>query len=316
MLRKKWTNEEIELLKKFTQEGKEKSEYIKVFNRNWTAISKQLSKQKIKIYSNSSLIIEKYKNEILTLYIKGETISNLAKKYNIHSCNIRKYLKTQLKLRNDQKTHAKKYIYNENYFDVIDTEDKAYFLGLLFADGHNSYENYVRLSLNIKDIDIIEKFIEKLNSNIPIKINLKNNMATINIYSKHMSDILRLQGMSSNKYFTFNFPNIPEHLNIHFIRGYFDGDGSIFCTKNKNHSLKYTFNITGNYETLIKIQDILCIKLKLRKNKMYKRYKNKKLSSVHFSYCGNKQVKLIRNLLYDNATVYLKRKHNKFFNIP
>lgn len=317
MLRKIWTAEEIKMLIVFAQEGKSQSEYITQFNRNWTAISKQLSKQKIPIKSLSLLVIERHEKEILTLYNEGETITNLANKYGIHKSNIRKFLKKHVILRDDHLTHAKRYNYNEHYFDVIDSEDKAYFLGLLFADGHNSSKNYIRLSLHNKDIDIIKTFLIKLNADVPITLGgIDKKMATINICSKHMSNKLRTYGMCSNKYFSFNFPSIPEHLNIHFIRGYFDGDGSVFSSKIKTFNLKYTFNITGNYETLLKIQTILCDKLGLRKNKMQTRYKNKTQSSVHFSYSGNKQVKLIRDLLYNGATVYLNRKHSKFFEIP
>jgi hypothetical protein len=317
MLRKIWTADEIELLKIFAKSGKSKNEYINQFNRNWTAISKQLSKQKISIKSLSLLTVEKHEKEILRLYNKGEGITYLANKYNIHKNNIRRFLKKHVVLRNDHLTHAKKYKYDEHYFDIIDSEDKAYFLGLLFADGHNSANNCIRLSLHKKDIDIIQVFLKKLNANVPIKFTGPDKkMATVNIFSKHMSETLRSYGMSSNKYFSFNFPEILEELNVHFIRGYFDGDGSVFSSKIKTYNLKYTFTITGNYETLLKIQNILCNKLGLKKIKMQKRYKHKLKSSVHFSYTGNRQVKLIRDFLYKDATVYLKRKHSKFFKIP
>ena len=317
MQRKFWTEGEIKLLRVFAQQGKTKIEYIKEFNRNWTAISKQLSKQKISFKSISILTIEKYNSEILRLYAEGKTTTELASVYDISVGMIRKFLKQHLILRDDHLTHAKRYSYNEHFFDDIDSEEKAYFLGLLFADGHNSEKNYIRLSLHIKDIDIIKVFLKVLNSNLPIKFGGKDKtMAVCNIYSKHMSDTLRTYGMVHNKYFNDNFPEIREELNIHFIRGYFDGDGSIFSTKIKNHNLKYTFNITGSYKTILKIQCILSSKLNLRVNKLFPRYKNKELSSFHFCYSGNLQVKLIRNLLYDKATVYLIRKHNKFFEIP
>ena len=74
-----------------------------------------------------------------------------------------------------------------------------------------------------------------------------------------------------------------------FIRGYFDGDGSIYsCKENTKYSKKYSFNITGNDITLLKIQNILVSKIGLKKNKLYKRYKFKTQSSFSFTYSYNK----------------------------
>lgn len=68
---------------------------------------------------------------------------------------------------------AKKYTFNKNYFEKIDSEDKAYFLGLLYADGCNSTsatQNHASIVLNLQegDKEILEKFMKYINSNKPL----------------------------------------------------------------------------------------------------------------------------------------------------
>ncbi len=55
----------------------------------------------------------------------------------------------------------RKKIYNENYFETIDSEDKAYFLGFIFADGcvtndSKKYRYQLTLKLHSKDVGILE----------------------------------------------------------------------------------------------------------------------------------------------------------------
>ena len=130
---------------------------------------------------------------------------------------------------------------NEEYFDNIDSEEKAYFLGLLFTDGSvvksdkkNSIA--VRLELNIKDIDIIERFKKCLNCESDIVISKRANRngsisesALISINSEKMSKSLEKYGIIPNKtYKTTHLPKVDKKFLIPFLRGLIDGDGSIY----------------------------------------------------------------------------------------
>nr|DAG90196.1 MAG TPA: endonuclease [Crassvirales sp.] len=54
--------------------------------------------------------------------------------------------------------------FNRDFFSVIDTEEKAYWLGFLYADGFISASgNTVGLSISLKDIDHLKKYNNALN---------------------------------------------------------------------------------------------------------------------------------------------------------
>lgn len=150
---------------------------------------------------------------------------------------------------------SKKYSYNENIFENIDKEEKAYWLGFLYADGYvrerNGGGSELKLKLSIIDKDHLLKFKKFISDdeNIPIvyeesknkkkKLNdtdiqeYYNNSRTykISINSKKIvSDLIKL-GCTNNKSKTIEFPNIDESFYKDFIRGYFDGDGSISYSK-------------------------------------------------------------------------------------
>ena len=70
-----------------------------------------------------------------------------------------------------------KYSYDSNFFEKIDSEAKAYWLGFLYADGyiHRNYKNgkiksmSLELSLKSEDRAHLENFLRDIRSNVPIK---------------------------------------------------------------------------------------------------------------------------------------------------
>ena len=63
----------------------------------------------------------------------------------------------------------RKYPIQEDFFDVIDTEEKAYVLGLLYADGYNNTDrNSVSLSLKESDKEILEKVTSLIQPTKPL----------------------------------------------------------------------------------------------------------------------------------------------------
>lgn len=141
----------------------------------------------------------------------------------------------------------KKYYYNEDFFNEINTESKAYFLGLLYADGYiNDKLKYVELTLHKDDCEIINQFIVELKSNRkPVFIKNKKYCRIIINSEKMVNDLIVL-GCTNNKTHTLKFPNnISDKLMHHMIRGYFDGDGSIWCTAKRN---QYNVQFDGNHD--------------------------------------------------------------------
>ena len=180
--------------------------------------------------------VQKYSKDIIEAYIEGETALGIAKRYNTHDNTIRRILKNNnIKLRGNQIT-SRKYKINENYFDEIDTPNKAYILGLLYADGNNHIpNNTVSIALQEEDVEILHWINKEIESTRPISFSQKHkdnnnlkNIYVLGITNMHISQILEKKGIVANKSLVLKFPLfLEEHLYSHFIRGYFDGDGHI-----------------------------------------------------------------------------------------
>ena len=111
------------------------------------------------------------KTELFAKYETGKfTAVDLAKEYPISSTAINGLLRRHGYKAKSQSELKRKYNIDETFFDVIDTEEKAYFLGFLYADGYNNTDrNSVALSLNEDDKEILEKFNNLLQSNKPLQ---------------------------------------------------------------------------------------------------------------------------------------------------
>lgn len=207
----------------------------------------------------------------------------------------------------------KRKYFNENFFEVIDSEIKAYLLGFIFADGciqyrENKNEYILRLSVTEKDEEILilfQKHICPLNNIRNIK-STKTGIYTckpkksISFYSKKLfADLSNLGCHPKKTYLENKIPNIKEELKIHFIRGYFDGDGCICLTDKTNE-----FNIISNTKSIILDINEIFIKNNLFLNIYYE--KSRKIYYIRTR--SIKNIKPIYNLLYNNANFYLKRK--------
>ena len=214
-----------------------------------------------------------------------------------------------------------KYNYNKDYFSIIDTADKAYWLGFLYADGcitrffKNEKLRSMSLELTLckEDKNHLNKFLRCLDSNIPIKekhIKLNNNdylayKVVINC-TKMCYDLIKL-GCTPQKTFSLAFPNndqVPEKYIKDFIRGYFDGDGCIHIRNNGGIEL----NITGLENMISCINDYLISKKILRV--LPKIYKKGNVYEVF--YYGVDSIKEILDHIYNNSNMYLDRKYKKY----
>lgn len=215
---------------------------------------------------------------------------------------------------------CKKYKGNYTVFNTIDTEEKAYWLGFLMADGYNNEnKNCVSLRLQEEDKELLEKYKQFLNTDAPIytynrvtKVNkLYRSYCEITVTSEIYSNSLSVLGCTQGKTYTLEFPNIPKIYERDFIRGYFDADGCISITKRKDRTInskQYQLNFTGKENVLLKIQDIICkntgvFKTKIRRNRGF---------AVQISWAGRKVCNRILDYLYKDASVYLNRKYNKY----
>jgi len=121
--------------------------------------------------------------------------------------------------------------YNENYFEKIDTPEKAYWLGFMYTDGYVTTDHRWGLEIGIIDLEHMKKFLSEFNCNINIKFRQRNNTSSCSfqIKNKIMFDNFIRCGVIKNKSSCLEFPTeeiLPRHLYSDFIRGLFDGDGS------------------------------------------------------------------------------------------
>jgi intein/homing endonuclease len=203
------------------------------------------------------------------------------------------------------------YPLNENYFDIIDNEEKAYFLGLLYADGTNSTgKTEIKLELHNQDIEILDFYKNKLQPTKPLYFEhgkgKRGDTYKLVINSKKISYRLSDLGVVPSKTFKLKFPNfIEEHLIHHFVRGYFDGDGNIHYNKSCKQLM---FSITSTENFLLSLQEILIKNCFLNKVKLGTRHPERKHNIRQLAYCGNNSVRRIYEWLYNDANIFLSRK--------
>jgi hypothetical protein len=218
----------------------------------------------------------------------------------------------------------KKYNYDENFFENINSEEKAYFLGLMYADGcvtktqSKICDNIQhKVNLGMLDEELLLMFRKSLGGNYPIKSRiLKNNKIfyTTNITSKKMVEDLESLGCIPKKSLVLTFPNLSNELCSDFIRGYFDGDGSIFSSnqrvKRNNAIFTYTrpvIHICGTKEFLTTVIE----KLDLPET-CIKKEKRKTTNCWYIRFDSFTRVQKFYDYLYHNKKFFLKRKKDKF----
>lgn len=226
-----------------------------------------------------------------------------------------------------RKLGLKKYSYscNYNFFESIETEEQAYWLGFISADGwiniSSTNAGVVGIELQLKDIEHLKKFNKSIKGNYKIdtfekqcKLGDKatyHKMCRIRIYSKKMVDDLIKLGITSQKTCNLQYPSIKSHLLPHFIRGYFDGDGCLHIKKHKmsngNISLYPICDITSHNKQFL---DILRNDIYEKKNICSYIYPEK---NNHRLYIHAREHSLaFLNYIYKDAIIYLDRKYNLY----
>lgn len=253
-------------------------------------------------------------------YDDGQSLVDLAKKYSLSVNTIKKCCKFQdIPIRETYYRH-RNFDFNINKFEKIDTEEKAYWLGFLYADGYVEAKSYsIELCLQENDYDHILKFVNflELDKTCIKEKNTKLHGKYFKSYrvavrSKKMySDLVNL-GCIPNKSLVLTYPKnlIPKRLEKHFIRGYFDGDGCISISHRKDGTLGAKFSIQGTEDVLSNINSFLVTNGKDINSKAPK--KDKRSNVFCIAYGGPFQVERIYKTLYKNSTISLERKKDKF----
>lgn len=244
-------------------------------------------------------------------YIKNKylnenyTLNKLGKEFGCSYGSIKNLLnKNKIKSRGSKQGYPR----NEQYFSLIDTEEKAYWLGFLYADGCVHSSNY-EISINITDFEHVEKFKKaigakkhKIVTTIDKRFKNAKPLYMFSIKDKQLhTDLIKWGCVPQKSLSLEKIPNIPRDYVSHFLRGYFDGDGSLHYLQGTNN-YRISF-VSGSKEFLNDIQKELQTNVSLGKEK------NKNTYQLQLS--GRKQVERILNYLYNNSkeNIRLNRKY-------
>ena len=257
----------------------------------------------------------KYKeitDEIVKMADEGLTATDIAKILGVWRQTVYNKLK---KINRRIPNYHNSLKFDNTVFDKLDTEEKAYWLGFLYADGYVSKtSNNVELSLKGDDVNHLEKYNKFLNNKAPIKLGKTkvNNKEYVrcrcSVTDKHYHDRLIELGCIPKKSLILKFPDKKmfdnEELIRHFIRGYVDGDGCLTYTKTG----RLVIEIIGTKEFLSGILSLYPNYFK----KCFHKDKRNLTSNTYFIACSCNNADLFASYLYDNSNIYLDRKYNRF----
>lgn len=260
-----------------------------------------------------SVLPEELHKEVSNLYQNKQLNTHqLAKKYNVsRGCIINILKRNNIKIP-PKCDRMRKYKLNENFFERIDTQEKAYFLGFLYADGYNNGFNCVTIGLHQKDRYILQKFCKLLEYEEKIyDYNKRQNISIIYLNSQKISNDLTNLGCYKNKSLTLKFPSleqVSERLLPQFIRGYMDGDGCVRFDKKNQGNVSFV----GSNSFIDSLQNLFIKDFNI---KGYKRRKKVKNEFSELTIGGNNQSLKILDWLYKDSSIHLDRKYQKYLQI-
>lgn len=214
----------------------------------------------------------------------------------------------------------------DNYFEKIDTPNKAYIFGFLWADG-TIYTNThkIKLELQKDDLEILEKIKRELKWTGEIKTILNKEgksyrpKETISyrmaLTNKKIVDDLAKKGFKTHRESSpLPYKFVPRKYLLDFIRGYFDGNGCIsFKNIEKNVLKNLTISICGGTTIIHNIGTILTENYGLHVV-YHRRRKNNPDNDTLYISRKNDCVRFL-NLIYENSSLHLQRKYQKFLTI-
>lgn len=251
-------------------------------------------------------VADEIQNEICRLYQNGNTLIAISRKLSISDYVIKRILKEHdIPLRNPGNQFGRKYQLNDNYFDS-QNHNMAYLLGLIASDGNVSKrDNEINIVASIIDFDFLDSIRKEIQSTRPIKKYTDNNgneSCRLTFSSAHIKKVLAEYNIipAKTKVYSFSY-KLNREFWIDFIRGYFDGDGSV-STSGKD-SIKWQIG-AYNKDILDFVIDFFYEEYSIPKINIYK-YNDKHFYQLTYSTNATKR---IWDILYTENSLYLPRK--------
>ena len=202
----------------------------------------------------------------------------------------------------------RQYKLNTNYFNKIDSHEKAYVLGFLYADGSNRGDG-ITFTQDVERIDILENIKRALESEAPIR-EARPGHYIFEVFSDIMVKDIEKLGVVKNKSLVLQFPTeeiVPDEFMSSFVLGYFDGDGTIHKTKSNNGYISYCCGFIGTKELLTWIANYVGYP----DTTFSKRYNDNK-NNYYIRWGGNNKPLEVLNTFYPLSPVHLDRKYKLY----
>lgn len=258
------------------------------------------------------IITEELGQEIIKYYLSQPmTMKQVEDKYKLSHPTITKILKDIPKY---TKTKINNPNMREHFFQDINEEAKAYFLGLLISDGNVFKDNTGRqasisITLHLKDEYMLEKFKEVLQVNTSVGYDGRG-CGQIAVRSNIMAEDLAKYGVVPRKSYSTYLPKISCEMMPHLIRGIFDGDGSIMAKpnlSNDGHSrFLHSISFCGTHKLMEDISNYIFEYLNLKQKPLVYDYKDRQLSELKIQNIEDMQT--FGDWMYNHSTIYLNRK--------
>lgn len=306
----------VEEVRKYAEQGLSIDKIAEIYHTSRPTMGKFLRENDIDTERKTHVkfCAELDDNIICQKYRESQTLKQIGDSLGVSQCAIKnRLLRNEIDLRTNSEAH-KKYHEQVDYFDNIDTFDKAYLLGFICADGWTTNTNILGIQVAKKDADIIYWFQKQMNTDKPIIE--KENAIGLTIQNKVITDKLASYSIIPNKSLVLDLrqvgklANITPELEPVFLLGYFDGDGGIYKTLTYNSYYQYSCSITGTYETCAYFKEFFD-----NKGFYNKRHKGDGKNNTTLQLGGRNVCKQALSKMYDNIgnlSFFFKRKYQLY----
>ena len=249
------------------------------------------------------------RDRVVELYRSGLSLSSVARELGFKShVSVLKILQKCGVQRRSQSDgmrglqNARKHCIKEDYFSSIDNEMKAYYLGVMFADGWVTDDGVIGLSM--RDSDVVEGLRDAVESDY--KVGRRGAQFELIMSSRIMvSDLSGYGCVPRKSWISLKIPSLRDDLIRHFVRGYYDGDGGFRVRR----SGQPVANIVGCKTLLDDISNVL------EKATGRLALKPKPHASIwRLTYSGSKRVAGVLDWIYKDANMFMERKKKMYFN--
>jgi len=305
--------EHIDEIRELRYGGMKMKDLAAKYNVTYSTLTHFLTTNRIVL--NPKQIEPEVIEKIINDYNNGISYELIAQEVHMDKEAVRNILTTNsIDIRDKSHSH-RLYSVNETYFDEIDEPNKAYILGLLYADGNVSdYKGHysLRLKLQDRDMDILYKINDIIHNERPLMFinccereNVRNQYL-LQVDNRRMITSLMKYGVVPNKTDKVEFPTfLRDDLYRDFIRGCIDGDGTLSHDP-KRHSI----GLCGRDKLVLGVKNYL--ENKLNVHFTVSKGNEAMESFISISSAGYNQVKKICDYLYKDAELYLNRKYGYY----